>query len=512
MNIKLSAKIVEQAFEWGVQEFCVCAGARNSPLVVLLEKAKNIKIYSFFDERSAAFFALGRIQSTGRPVAVVTTSGTAVAELLPAAVEAYYSGWPLLLITADRPKRYRKSGAPQAIEQVGIFSHYVEKSEDLDHTNLDHQFSIWSMAGPYQLNICFEEPLIDSVIPELTWKNAAVKLRSLPANPTEVSSKNIVQPLVLIGSLRLDEIPAVKKFLEETQCLFYSEALSQISENISSQQRIRGGEKVLQSAFESNLFDSVIRIGGVPTTRLWRDLEDKFLTIPVNSFCRNEFTGLARPSRLSLTIENLKYVKVQIDEVRNEKIKKLDQESIQKFNQLVSQQPLSEVSFIHKISNESQGARVYLGNSLPIREWDLADRTRSFEGVFGHRGANGIDGQVSGFLGLCSEQVQNVGLFGDLTTLYDLQSLWIANQISAKNISIIVINNSGGQIFNRLFKNDLFLNSHSLNFKSWAEMFGWDYECITDSKTQIVKSGRRIVEVVPSAVQSNEFWQKYDQK
>ncbi len=145
-NIARARRLIEQVRDLGANDFCVCAGSRNSPLIAVLSGS----LYSFVDERSAAFFALGRTKLTGQPVAVVTTSGTAVAELLPAAVEAYYSGLPLILITADRPERYRGTGAPQAIEQMGIFGPYAATS-----------IGNWSRRTPLHLNIEFDEPLID---------------------------------------------------------------------------------------------------------------------------------------------------------------------------------------------------------------------------------------------------------------------------------------------------------------------------------------------------------------
>jgi len=117
---------------------CVCSGSRNAPLLAVLSKS-DLKLWTFVDERSAAFFALGRMKLTGAPVAVVTTSGTAAAELLPALVEAHYSGLPLFVITADRPARFRGTGAPQAIEQLDLFGVY----------------------GARHLNVEFDEPLID---------------------------------------------------------------------------------------------------------------------------------------------------------------------------------------------------------------------------------------------------------------------------------------------------------------------------------------------------------------
>ena len=144
-NLAEARRVIALARELGVEDFCVCGGSRNAPLIAVIDRA-----FSFVDERSAAFFALGRAKLTERPVAVITTSGTAVAELLPAAVEAHYSGVPLVLITADRPERYRGTGAPQAIEQEGIFGVYASRHPER-----------WTRGGPLHINIEFDEPLID---------------------------------------------------------------------------------------------------------------------------------------------------------------------------------------------------------------------------------------------------------------------------------------------------------------------------------------------------------------
>ncbi|HKR62395.1 MAG TPA: thiamine pyrophosphate-binding protein, partial [Thermoanaerobaculia bacterium] len=123
-NLERASRLIAEVRAAGVEEFCVCAGSRNAPLLAVLAGSPLV---SFVDERSAAFFAIGRMKLHGRPVAVVTTSGTAAAELLPATIEAYYAGLPLVLITADRPARFRGTGAPQSIEQVGLFGVYTEQ-------------------------------------------------------------------------------------------------------------------------------------------------------------------------------------------------------------------------------------------------------------------------------------------------------------------------------------------------------------------------------------------------
>ena len=172
-NIELARRLIEDVRAAGANEFCVCAGSRNSPLLAVLEEwvprslgssvprlaqpsvlpsnraTEQPRLYSFVDERSATFFALGRVKLHGHPVAVVTTSGTAVAEMLPAAIEAFYSGIPLILISADRPARFRGTGAPQSIEQIGLFGPYAETS-----------LETWTRARPLHLNIEFDEPLL----------------------------------------------------------------------------------------------------------------------------------------------------------------------------------------------------------------------------------------------------------------------------------------------------------------------------------------------------------------
>jgi 2-succinyl-5-enolpyruvyl-6-hydroxy-3-cyclohexene-1-carboxylate synthase len=164
-NIAEARRVIALARELGVVDFCVCGGSRNAPLIDSLAASRlpfaeagttangerqTANAFTFVDERSAAFFALGRAKLTGRPVAVITTSGTAVAEMLPAAIEAHYSGVPLVLITADRPARYRGTGAPQAIEQAALFGVYASRDPER-----------WARDCALHINIAFDEPLID---------------------------------------------------------------------------------------------------------------------------------------------------------------------------------------------------------------------------------------------------------------------------------------------------------------------------------------------------------------
>ncbi len=243
-NLKLAQEVLEELFAWGVRELCVCPGARNAPWIALLSANPDLfKTYYHFEERSAAFFALGRIRQTGLPMAVLTTSGTAVGELLPAAMEAYYSGFPLILLTADRPRYYRNSGAPQTAEQVGIFGTYTPHTFDLEAGSASGALqSIRDLAltQPVHVNACFDEPLIDGLVPTLNFGYLdPTKLTSnMTSNwaepiPAEVQDffGQVRSPLVLVGMLHSQEKEAVYQLLLRLDCPVYLEATSGLRED-----------------------------------------------------------------------------------------------------------------------------------------------------------------------------------------------------------------------------------------------------------------------------------------
>jgi 2-succinyl-5-enolpyruvyl-6-hydroxy-3-cyclohexene-1-carboxylate synthase len=157
-NIALASHILGWLKARGVRDICLCPGGRNAPFVEILSPSPDFQIHSSFDERSAGFFALGLTQRNKSPAAIITTSGTAVAEVLPSVMEAHYAGLPLIVISADRPRRLRGTGAPQAVEQVGMFGVYAEQSLDLQK---EFRTPEWSGARPLHINVCFDEPLLD---------------------------------------------------------------------------------------------------------------------------------------------------------------------------------------------------------------------------------------------------------------------------------------------------------------------------------------------------------------
>ena len=160
----LARVIVRQIVEAGITDVVLAPGSRNAPLSIAFyqaEQAGLIQLHVKIDERGAAFFALGLTKVTGRPVPVICTSGTAVANFHPAVLEASHSNAPLLLLTADRPARLRRTGANQTTEQARIFGKAVRYFADVSGSAFPMELPFNSLqSGPVHLNVQFEEPLI----------------------------------------------------------------------------------------------------------------------------------------------------------------------------------------------------------------------------------------------------------------------------------------------------------------------------------------------------------------
>lgn len=516
MNEELAFHIVEELLRCGVREFCVCPASRNAPLVMALANTRNIKIYYGYEERSSAYFALGRSRLTQRPVAVICTSGTAAGEFLPATMEAHYTGDPLVLVTADRPRRYRGSGAPQSAEQVGIFSHYPEMSFDLEGIE-KCDLKLWQQTGPLHLNVCFEEPsrvpferIFEPAVEEGHSKFEAdwtVKFQQLDKFLSQVKN-----PLVIVSHLKIEARAAVKQFLLNLNAPVYLEAISGLREDAELKSlRIVSSENIWQQSQEAGYpIDGILRIGGVPTIRLWRDLEDLQGKITVCSISEVPFSGLSHSGVIQAPLKHF-FQGYMLDSAFTSAADWLtnDRLYMQQLHALMQEEPYAEASLVHALSQVMpRGSHVYLGNSLPIREWDMAATDSDLQlQVTASRGVNGIDGQISTFLGLCRPEVSNWAILGDLTALYDLAAPWFLPQILDMQINLVIINNSGGRIFERMYPMQEFLNAHNYRFDAFANMWKMNYQKWTTIKTEM-EPGQNLIELIPDLDASTRFWQK----
>jgi 2-succinyl-5-enolpyruvyl-6-hydroxy-3-cyclohexene-1-carboxylate synthase len=290
------------------------------------------------------------------------------------------------------------------------------------------------------------------------------------------------RPLVIIGGLVAKHRARVLECVRNAP--FYAEPLSGLREHST----ITAGERMIARGD----FDGVTRIGNVPTLRFWRDLDT--MDLPVVHYSDLPFPGLTRGELHPLDA---------LSSIHSDASFPNDAEMRARFEEILDDEPQSELAMIRALSRElPANTRVYLGNSLPIREWDLAAERKPFE-CEANRGANGIDGQLSTFFGWCDPSRDNVCVVGDLTAIYDLGAPWIVPQLGHRRFRIVVINNGGGRIFSRVaslqsldpqLRERVIENAHGVRFDHWAAM--WNIN---------------VTELRPDAAASARVWQRYDE-
>lgn len=425
--------LVKYLTEIGVQKIYFCSGARNAPL--LKEFENKFEVEFKLDERAAAFEALGYAKVTGFPTVVCTTSGTAVAECLPSVIEAYYSEVPLVILSADRPKRLRGTHAPQTIEQREIFKPFLNGY--FSGTLAD--FNLQKSSYPLHVNI-----EIDDVSEERLVSQREVS----DVSPSDI--KLLDKPLVLLSEghgLSQSQIDRLKK----QESYLYAEALANV--DLAGCDRVIQFEKTLHSLVNSSQVKTIVHFGRTPLLKLWRELERKNLEIKVINFNRSKF-GLSQGYTWSGEFDELlSLLEISAPSETYEEATITDT-----YKDLKD----SEISIVAKILNSLEdGTIVYAGNSMPIRYVELLKNSRLQ--YLASRGANGIDGQLSTLIGVAkASKCEVVGILGDLTFLYDFASL--LDELP-KNLKIHVLDNNGGRIFERVKVDKRIINPHGKNLK-----------------------------------------------
>lgn len=514
-NEALSHHVVKAAIQRGVKVFCLCPGSRNSPIVSVLKHYPQVQQYFLYEERSAAFFALGRARRDRAPVAIVVTSGSAAGELLPAAMEAYYTHVPILLITADRPRRFKGTNAPQTVEQVGLFGIYAPFAQDISEGETC-QLENWDGLGPAHLNVRLEDPF-------RTPKSSTVKtITKRKCIPEEESASYLNQffskvsyPLAVVSTLSKEAHEATVQFLRRLNIPVMLEGISGLREDsrLSHLKVFRTDNVWNQSEKNRYPIDGLLRIGGVPTFSGWRDLENMQDKIHMCSLSELPYSGLSWADIVLVSLPRF------LDSYRSHKSFATEtahqwlvdeKRFLVDLLELLKREPNCELSLVHALSKcIPKHSHVYLGNSLPLREWDLGaeSQDKKFR-VYASRGVNGIDGQLSTFLGLCEPDADNWALLGDLTTLYDMPGPWILSQLQNIKCNIVVINNSGGRIFSRFFSEKTFLHPHELGFEPLANLWGLEYERWTQIPDTIpTNRGNRLIEIIPDNDASDRVWE-----
>jgi 2-succinyl-5-enolpyruvyl-6-hydroxy-3-cyclohexene-1-carboxylate synthase len=500
----------------GITEFVVCAGARNAALMEALSRAEaagSVRLWRHFEERSAGFFALGRTQHSGEPCAVVTTSGTAVAELLPAVIEAFYQNRPLVALTADRPAEFRGSGAPQVIDQAGIFGRYA----------FEGAVSAWDGRGPLHLNVeldeTFEPCAADGASGAVGKFTPAAERLDVAALARWLREDPYLGFVVMIGGLEPEEREEVFHFCRDFGAPVVAEATSGLREALQAL-AIHDADRFLQKRPPGK----ILRLGEVPSGRFWRDLE----TLPhvrVWSVCRNGLPGLARASQVTRGAVGRVLRALGEVEAADDALDLLVGASARaaRIEEWLETHPDSEPALVRAVSHyASIGGGVFLGNSLPIREWNLfAQWSRPVPKVRANRGANGIDGQLSTWLGWSAGVADCWALVGDLTALYDLAAPFLLDQLPDHRRVLAVVNNGGGGIFRRLPRLETLSpraagcleNPHRADLAGFAALWGMAHLRVrtADDLDALETCGNNLLlELMPDARQTAAFWQDWD--
>lgn len=428
--------------EAGITDVVISPGSRNAPLSLAFYQAseeKHISVHVRIDERGAAFFALGLAKATQRPVAIVCTSGTAVANYHPAVLEAHHTNTPLLVLTADRPATLRKTGANQTTNQVQIFGRAVRYFADVSGAAYPMEIPLHALLqGPVHLNLQFEEPLLpDDQAPWL----AAVKKTSVTAYrkpKPENFSATTQRGVVIIGHDRGGlSADAVRDFAKELGWPVIAEDPLTFPEAIGHASIFLTSAKARQELMPH----TVVVIGRTTLSR------------SINAF----ISSAARVVAIDPRMEH-----VDTDRQADERFLLLptlstqpaDAAYIEKWRRYserttkVLDLEWSEAFVAAEISAHlPDGVAFFVSSSRPIRDIEGFATPRSGATTYANRGLAGIDGNISTILGIASGGQKTIALIGDLAFLHDMNALLNTDGVNA---TIYVINNDGGGIFSTL--------------------------------------------------------------
>ncbi|MFV0416572.1 MAG: 2-succinyl-5-enolpyruvyl-6-hydroxy-3-cyclohexene-1-carboxylic-acid synthase [Chthoniobacterales bacterium] len=540
--------IIRQLRNAGVKKFFVSPGARSAPLVAALSAEETV---THFDERGMSFAALGHARATGKPTACITTSGSAVANLHPAAVEAFYSEIPLIFVTADRPARLLNRGANQTIDQQNIFgpsqlaflnlpiTELQTSGETTEQQLLDTlgkpisklvQTACGTPSGPVHLNCPFDEPLLpddetcdlpdEAQVADFT----ALKTKSHIRMFFDVLLSSDSKTLFLIGQLTAKEQKYIPKILElavSQNWLLVPDVLSglrQISHpNIFSYAHL-WSKYASEESLEELRPRRVLHLGeSLVSKSLGKWLsklgEQDYIHISASPRCRNPYQKKIGKLQIPLKKFFSKFKNAWLppsnDKKNTDWLQAFRRETMRIEAVLKSNLSGSEAGNIRKLSEYLTGdINLFLGNSMPIRDFDMfATRGKKKSSLcFGNRGASGIDGNIATACGVSAASGKTtLALLGDLTALHDLNSLALTTRPDVRGI-FVVFNNRGGGIFRFLplkieeEKREALLETpHPFEFSKAAEMFSLRYALVENSEDFLKAFGTALGEKKLSA-------------
>ena len=507
----LAGTFVDEWVRAGVTEAVVAPGSRSTPLVLALAAQPHMRLHTYIDERSAAFFALGLGLASGRPAVVVTTSGTAAAELHPAVVEAHHARVPLLVCTADRPPELHDVGAPQAIVQARLFEGVLRWSNQVGVAGSAPSTSWRSVAsraiaettchpsgpGPVHLNMAFRDPLVAESGEWPAGRPGGRAWHAIARGTADDVDSSELDHLRALASRRRGAIVAGAGCGDPAAVLEFGRRLGW-PVLADARSGCRTGDAAVVAAFDSLLRvepfaapqrpDVVVRLGAPPASKVlssWLGAVEEHIVVDPHW----SWVDPARAASLVVRADPTTFCYIAAEELSPPSH---GWEGAWELAEAAAQEAIDTVLSHHPEATEPGVARVLTGgvrsgtplfvsSSMPIRDVEWYGHPASGVTVFANRGANGIDGVVSTAAGIAAvTDGPVVGLLGDLAFLHDSNGL-IGAETRPGTLVLVVVDNDGGGIFSFLPQatslpadrfEQLFATPHGLDLARVASAFG----------------------------------------
>ncbi len=497
--------LVNLCAQYGVEKAVVCPGSRCAPLLIGFGKHPDIETISITDERSAGFIGLGIAQQSGSPVALVCTSGTAAQNFAPAVTEAYYQQVPLIVLTADRPPEWIDQWEGQTIHQEKLYNGHVKGSFifDKNRVKIGHEaikLALSGAPGPVHLNVPIHEPFYPEPEEEIIFKskvqNPVIEHVNSIENEDWNQFKEILnsaEKIMILGGQM-----SSNRYLET---LLNQLDVSVVGDVISN---LHGVDGVIQSG------DLIFKKKNEYTEDLSPDLLVTFgrsiISKNLKLFFRTHkpkhhwhiglgmvgdpFQSLTKVITVNPELFFEKWVNEKDQLLQNVKSNYWDdlnnqQLNVKKtFNKILAQSEFNYFSAVQKvIEHVPKNSTLHLGNSMPVRIANFIGIQDSTVEVRCNRGTSGIDGVVSTAVGhaLGEPKRKHTLIIGDLSFFYDRNGLWLNHEFPS-NLQIVILNDSGGGIFNMIpgpsnqeGLTDLFTTPHRRTAELTAKEFGLVY-------------------------------------
>ncbi|KOY61691.1 2-succinyl-5-enolpyruvyl-6-hydroxy-3-cyclohexene-1-carboxylic-acid synthase [Photorhabdus heterorhabditis] len=503
-NRRWAELLLEALTRYGLRHVCIAPGSRSTPLTMAAASNNKLICHTHFDERGLGHLALGLSKASKEPVAVIVTSGTAVANLYPALIEASLTGERIVFLTADRPPELMDCGANQAIRQNGIFASHPCQTISLPRPTADITAS-WLVSvidhamanlqhGALHINCPFAEPLYGNEEPPYDewlrqlgdwWKSNKPWLSQPVANVVaEVQDWHYWQQkqgIVLAGRMSAQEGVKVAKWAKTLGWPLIGNALSQTGQPLPCADLWLNNPHAQEILAQAQL---VVQFGSSLTGK--RLLQWQAKCQPEEFWIIDAIPGRLDPANhrgRKLTCNIADWLLVHPAQSRTPWAEELIIWSEKAVNcvRAALAGKFSEAAVAYRLNELlPEYGQLFVGNSLIVRLIDALGQLPAGYPVYSNRGASGIDGLISTVAGVQRATAKpTLAIIGDLSALYDLNSLALLRHPSSSTV-LIVVNNNGGQIFSLLptpeeERQRFYCMPQYVNFDHAAAMFGLKY-------------------------------------